>query len=130
MTSPSQTLVKINARRSKIIFRLLIVLLVSVVGGFIYFYKTIPKENLDRLIGKSNSAKGLVYRATPPGLDEKNSKDIIASLKAGVSKEVYVARLEKEFLKSKDENKELKVEINKLNHKLQKQKKIINKLLK
>ena len=130
MTSPSQLMLNINARRSRLVFRLLIALLLAVIVGFIYFYQTIPKENLDRLIGKSNTAKGLVYRATPPGIDEKSSEDISVTLKKGVTPEVYVSKLEKEFLKSNDEIKELKVEINKLNHKLQKQKKIINKLLK
>lgn len=130
MTNPSQMLIKINERRNKIVFRLLITLLLFVVGGFIYFYQTIPKENLDRLIGKSNAAKDRVYRSTPPSINEKSKENIIQSMKVGLSTEDYISRLEEKYLESIEENRELKVEIRKLNHKVEKQKKIIDKILK
>ena len=130
MTDPSQMLVEINARRSKFIFRSLILLLIIAVGSFAYFYRSIPKEARDKLIGKSNAAKKLVYTATPPGLDEKSNEDVLAGLKEGATPEVYTSRLEEEFVKSKDEIKKLRVEINKLNHKIEKQKKLIEKILK
>lgn len=123
-------LLEINAKRGKWVFRLLITLLVLAIGGGAYFYKSIPEEARDKLIGKSNAAKKLVYTATPPGLDEKTNEDILSGLKEGVTPEVYLTRIEEEFIKSKDEIKELRVVINKLNHKIDKQKLIIKKLLK
>ena len=97
-------------RRNKLFFGFLIALLLAVLGGFAHFYKSIPKESLERLIGKSDSVKNRIYQPTPPSIDQGSRDSILEKMKAGLTSKEYIAEIEAAYINILEENENLRKE--------------------
>ena len=129
MSDSSHIMEQINAGPSKLLLRLLVLALVLVLGGFVYFYQSIPEDNLERLIGLSRDAKSARYQGGPPSVHAINREDLLAKLKDGLSTEEYIVKIESAYVDSVNANRELEVKVAELARKVEKQKQLINKIL-
>lgn len=112
--------------------RLLIFLSILLVGVMVWFYKSIPEENLNRLLGKKTKSSELAYQSTPPELNPGTSVKSQPS-PAPESLEEYkelVNKLQRQVDYEQKQVVKLNKVIAELNKKIEKQKKIINQLLK
>lgn len=132
MTEPSELIYKFKGTRNKFILRLLTLLSLLLVGVMVWFYQTIPEENLNRLLGKKTKTSELAYQATPPKLNPgtANTEKTAPPPESMQEYKELVTKLERQIDYEQKQVAKLNKVIEGLNKKVEKQKKIINQLLK
>lgn len=131
MTDPSEIIYKFSSSKNRFILKLLLFLSVILVGVMIWFYKSIPEENLNRLLGKKTPYSNISYQSTPPKVDKKAKQAITASSAPKTQKEYKesIAKLTRKIEYDRKVIQQLHKKIEVLGKKVDKQKKIINQLL-
>ncbi|MCB9229099.1 MAG: hypothetical protein H6618_05760 [Deltaproteobacteria bacterium] len=132
-TAPSEIIYKFNSSRNRFILRFLLILVIILAGVMAWFYKSIPEDSMDRLLGKKRAISQRDYQTTPPAPARLSSStketSIVTTAATTHDSDAIILQLRKQLEQEKQKTESLQAKIQELEEETKKQKNIIKKLI-